>query len=162
MKKIIATALALVMILAVSVPAFAVDINQGSASKEANVDVKTSYDEQADTWYTVSIPADTSIPWNQATAKDVSYQVACQLATGKKLQVTVTSQNGNSLNSTSGSNDKLSYAAAGFGAQTFEAKTGEKTSLVAPSVPVTLTVSGWNSVPVGEYKDTLTYTVAVI
>ena len=68
--KIIAIVMALTMMMAITVPVFAAEITNESADKTSTVDVKTTFDENADWSYTVTIPAGVEIAWNDKTEKD--------------------------------------------------------------------------------------------
>ena len=165
MKKILAIAMALVMMMAVTVPAFAastaVDIKADTA-QAGEVLVSTTTENANAEWYTVTIPADTAIVWGTTTATNLDYKVACQLATGKTLSVTITSKNTNKL--VNGS-ESIDYNATGFETQTFDAVTGTGNATsnvgVAPETAVTITVPSWEGKTIADYADTLTYTVAI-
>ena len=72
MKKILSLALALVMIMAVCVPAFAIDLNSGTPAGNTQVLVDGIKD-LGEGSYTVTIPAEVNIPWgNENTGVDYS------------------------------------------------------------------------------------------
>ncbi len=160
MKKIIALLMAVLMLASCGVMAFAAEIDNTTANSSTVV-VKTSADASAE-WYEVDIPATTTVPWGTETAVSVSYTVACQLADSKTLSVAITSANGNKFTSATLTGE-IAYTPAGFGAQVFQAVTGAKGAGVAPATAATITVpeANWNGIAIGEYQDTLTYTVTV-
>ena len=81
MKKFFAVALALVMLFALCVPAFAADIavdgGTGDVIIKTDTKIDTNGDDIGDTdaeSFKVSIPADTTIPWGTAdTVNTLSY-----------------------------------------------------------------------------------------
>ena len=70
MKKVLSLAMALVIMMAVMVPAFAADLSANPDSADVIINTSTLKDEDGDgvgetdaEEYTVTIPADTTIPW---------------------------------------------------------------------------------------------------
>ena len=89
MKKAISVVLALVMLFAVCVPAFAADISAtGTGDVIVSTSTKTATGEDAES-YTVTIPADTTIAWG-TDSTDVGYTVESHLARNKAVAVAVT------------------------------------------------------------------------
>ena len=166
MKKILAVVMAIVMMMAIAVPAFAADtavkIEKDSAAQKGDVVVSTTTEGTSAEWYTVTIPADTQIVWGTTIAVNLDYTVACQLATGKTLSVAIASANTNSL--VNGS-ESIAYNATGFDKQDFAAVTGTGNASanvgVAPTTSVTITVPTWEGKTIADYADTLTYTVTI-
>lgn len=160
MKKILAIALALVMMFAVCVPVFATEINKDSEPQEATADVftKTTKAGGEDAYtYTVTIPADVPIDWNDTSAHDVSYKVTSQLLLGAKLVVGVAANNGGQM--TNPNTEKfLSFTLANGGNTEF----AEINNEAAPATAPTVTVSSFAGVPIAEYSGTLTYTVTYV
>ncbi len=156
MKKILSVVLAVLMLASCATMAFAAKIDQTSIPQSSDVTVKTVKTDGS-VWYEVSIPADTSVAWGSTDAVDMGYEVACQLEGAQKLTVTITSANDNKfVNTTLG---EIQYTPAGFGAKTFNTVTGTKAAPVKSDA--TITVTDWSGVAIGEYTDTLTYTVSV-
>ena len=100
MKKILAIAMALVMMMAICVPAFATVTGGSNAGNDTIISTDTLKDEDGDgigetdpSWYTVTIPATQTLPW-EATSTDIEYAVASQLKTGDVVRVTVTDADG--------------------------------------------------------------------
>ena len=95
MKKIIAIVMALVMMMAVTVPAFAVDITKDTAQAgQATV-------------------ATTTIPWGDTNAVNVTYAVTSQLPIGASLKVSVAADNNGEMTSANAAGYKLTYTLTG-------------------------------------------------
>lgn len=104
--------------------------------------------------YTVTIPAEIPIDWGTAET-DVSYSVDCVLKDTAKLTVNV--EGSGTLTAVSDNSFTMDYTTAGFAPAQFSGvRTGAK-----PATLPTVNISDemWNSRPVGEYRDKLTYTV---
>lgn len=162
MKKIISIALALVMMMAVTVPAFAATAVLGGNT----VNVETSFNESTDTSYTVEIPATISVAWDdETTAYDVGYTVTSQLLVGASLKVAVnydsdTDDANNGVMTNDETTATLKYTLTGAGEATFTGvNDGAKASDVG-GTDATITVAGFDAAPVGAYTGTITYTVA--
>ena len=91
MKKVLSLTMALVMMMAVMVPAFAVELNANPESADVLIDTSTLKDTDGDgvgdteaEEYTVTIPADTTIPWGTEET-DVSYTVESHLKTDGRV-----------------------------------------------------------------------------
>lgn len=159
MKKAISAILALVMLTVLCVPAFAATIKTDGGTGDAIV--KTTY-STSDESFTVSIPPETTIPWLTTTAYDIAYTVESHLAYGKHLTVTVADSDGQ--------NKMLYTPEAGVTLElpyTLDATTYTAAGPVvnpAANVAATITVAenDWNNAVIGEYTDTLTFTVNVV
>lgn len=163
MKKFISLALAVVMLLAVCVPAFAADTKKitNETVNSATTLVKTSKLKEDGTSgenFMVILPLDASIPWGKETATDMSYNVEAHLGYGKKLSVKVTGNYKMAL--TEDANETIDYTLGG----TTEYLSGGPVVNPGVDVPFTLTVDKdtWANAIVGEYKDTLTFTAEVV
>ncbi len=164
MKKIIAIAMAIVMMMAIAVPAFAAGANpvtQETADQYGTADVytKTTNANGEDVWsYTVTIPADLEISWGDTGEKDMTYSVESQLLIGATLTVSVT---GNGTMSATGTTETLAYTLTGGDAVEFSAVNAAGTT--APGVTggenVKVAITSFDGKPVGAYRDTLTFTV---
>lgn len=159
MKKILSIALAVVMLFAVCVPAFAFELNQ-MPSQSGTTIVKTSTRTETGEdgrKYSVTIPADTVIPWGKAET-DMAYIVEAHLAYGEKLNVTVAKNDAMAL--TEDASVTLPYTLNGTLDYT------SATPVVNPAVSNLLTLSitaeDWANAIVGEYSDTLTFTAAIV
>lgn len=153
MKKILAIAMALVMMMAVAVPAFAAVEGGANTGNDTVIETLTTKEDGTDpTYYTVTIPASQTIYW-EATATDVEYTINSQLATGDKVNVTVT---GSGL-MTNGTNT-LAYTIA-------DAEYTASASVVVDetdTVTIDTSAAAWTTVPVDNYADTLTFTAAIV
>lgn len=159
MKKVLALALAVVMMFAVCVPAFAaatpVDITKDTV-QAGDVAVKTHIDPD-DISYTVTIPADIEIAWGDTSAQDASYTVNTQLFAGDTLDVVVKAKDdSNVMTATDASvTDTLTFTLANGGTETFGAAVTDATPANEPTVAVDTFVGK----TVTEYVGYLTYTV---
>ena len=161
MKKIISIALALVMMMAICVPAFAATAVLG----ENKVNVETTY-ETTDTSYTVEIPATISVAWDdETTAYNVGYTVTSQLLVGASVTVGVAydtdaDDTNNGVMEAEGTDKKLTYTLTGAGEAAFTGvNNGAKASDVG-GTDATITVAGFDAAPVATYTGTITYTVS--
>ena len=108
--------------------------------------------------YEVTIPAKVQVDWNTADAVDVSYSVEATLGSNE-LSVSVSNDGTDKLiNDDTGTTYELAYSKANFGTETF---TGDVAEGTKPENAPTITITGWDSVPVGKYSTQLTYTVDV-
>lgn len=158
MKKALSIALAVVMLFAVCVPAFAADLTADGQSGTVIVKTttKTSGGDDARS-FTVTIPADTEIPWGDLTT-DLVYAVESHLGDNEFVNVKVAG------------NGKMTYAASEThelpytltGAVDFTADVPN----VYPAADQTVTVNvqdlAWKTAVVGDYADTLTFTAAIV
>ncbi len=155
MKKILAIAMAIVMMMAIAVPAFAaVEYDDGTAGSETIIETLTTKEDGSDpTWYTVTIPATQTIYW-EADYTDVKYTINSQLATGDAVFVVVSGFN--SLKNAAG--DILEYGLAN------NEYTATASVVVDEVASVTVDTSGanWKGVPVDTYTDTLTFTATIV
>lgn len=167
MKKIISALLAVVMLFAVCVPAFAADtqeINQDSPEpvnnkQEATADVftKTTKDGVDAYTYSVTMPAEIAIDWNDTSAQDASYKVTSQLLLGAKLVVGVAANNSGQMTNP-GTDKFLTFTLANGGNSEF----AEVNNAAAPAAAPTVSVANFSGVPIAEYTGTLTYTVTYV
>ncbi len=104
--------------------------------------------------YFVTIPAQFPVEWDSAEKHDVSYTVTTNMNAIAKLTVGVTSDGTGKLTSTAGA-ATLDYTTENFKEEEFGYNVDDAKPVDTPYV----TVSGWDSAPVGEYKTQLTYTV---
>ncbi len=158
MKRIISLALALVMMFAVCIPAFASDLNAGTPAGNTQVLVD-GIDDMGEGSYTVTIPALVKIPWGNETA-DVEYSVYCQLQTGKLIKVTASSANGGIM-SNSAKTASLKYSLSGTTYTTAN-------SVILESAPEKATVkvlipnANWQKASIDNYSGTLTFTAELV
>ena len=153
MKKIIAIAMALVMMMAVAVPAFAGSISKdGEQSGKATVATTTS---DTDATYTVTYPATTTIAWGDTSAHNANYAVTSQLPIGAVLKVSVAADNGGVMTSTTATAYSLTYALTGGDEETFS----EINNNEAPKTDVEVSIADFSGAVPAVYEGTLTYTV---
>lgn len=118
--------------------------------------------------YKVEIPMETTIGWDTTAPKDMSYTIIEANLEDGTLLVGVDDSNddGNDITDMTsirtdgeGNSYKLDYDEANFKTSEF---TGSITTETKPQDIPTVTIKQeyWDAVPVGEYKTTLTYTVA--
>lgn len=162
MKKIISIVLALVMMMAITVPAFA----ETAVLGDNTVQVETTFDESADTSYTVTIPATVSVVWDDTTtAYDVGYTVTSQLLVGASLKVAVnydldTDDTNNGVMTNADTTATLKYTLKGEGETTFAEVNNAAKASDANGTDATITVDGFADAPVATYTGTITYTVS--
>ena len=161
MKKIIAIVMALVMMMAICVPAFAAVTGGSNAGNDTIINTDTKKDTDNDgigdtevAWYTVTIPATQEIFW-EATTTDIEYKINSQLATGDFVKVTVA---GSGLLKKDGSTATLAYAIT----DTEYTATAEVVVDEADTVTIDTTNAAWATVPVDKYSDTLTFTAEIV
>ena len=155
MKKIIAIVMALVMMMAIAVPAFAAVEGGSNSGSDTIITTKTTKEDGSDpVWYTVTIPATQEIFW-EATTTDIEYKINSQLATGDFVKVTVA---GSGLLKKDGSTATLAYAIT-------DAEYTASAEVVVneeDTVTIDTTNAAWATVPVDTYSDTLTFTAEIL
>ena len=157
MKKIISVLLAVAMLAALTVPAFAAEITKDSAEQSAKVDVvtKTTNTDGEDAYtYTVTIPASFEFDWGDTAAKDATYTVTSQLLLRASLDVSVAANNGGEMTA-AGTDQTLTYTLANGGSAHF----AEVNNDAAPATHPTVSIASYAGVPIAVYTGTLTYTV---
>lgn len=159
MKKIISVLLAVAMLAALTVPAFAAEITKDSAEQSAKVDVvtKTTNTDGEDAYsYTVTIPASFEFDWGDTAAKDATYTVTSQLLLGASLDVSVAANNGGEMTNENTAST-LTYTLTNGGSTHFTEVNNEATPTAAPSVSIAK--EEYDGVPIAVYTGTMTYTV---
>ena len=148
MKKVLTFALAVMLVMSLSVTAFAANTTGGEA------DITTSI---APT-YTVTIPADVNVQFNATeTAFGAIEVTASQIHPDKQIRVTLTTDG--ELNNTIDTTKVIPYvikdaSGAGFTTATYLTE-GDKTVL-----SIHITADDWNAAYAGDYTDTVTFTVS--
>lgn len=161
MKKVLSIALAIVMMMAIAIPAFAADLN-GKDTDSGDVIITTSTDKADGSdgdWYLVTIPADTTIAWGELST-ELKYSVEAHLLYGKTLDVDVTSAD--YIMTYAPEADvalDLAFALSGDTDMNFATVTYPA---VEKAISVDITADAWNYAIVGEYADTLTFTAAIV
>ena len=157
MKKIIAIVMALVMMMAVTIPAFAEDLSGSSNNGNVTIltDTKDADGNDAER-YTVTIPADTTIPWGQNETA-VDYSITSQLRRNHRVSVSVAGSG--SMKTTDGVY-RIAYTLVGATDYTTTQPT-----IVAPdvqSLDVVIAETVWAGAVVEEYTDIITYTAEIV
>lgn len=163
MKKAISAILALVMLTVLCVPAFAANITTDGGTGDSIVKTRTTTagGDSAEN-FTVSIPAETTIPWLTTTAYDIAYTVESHLAYGKYLTVTVADSDGQNkmlYTPEAGVTLELPYT---LGATAYTAAGPVVNPAANVAATITVAENDWNNAVIGEYADTLTFTVNVV
>lgn len=156
MKKVISVLMAVAMLAALMVPAFAVDKTLDENTKSDTAEVKTNYDnlEATGGYYTVTFPAETTIAWGTVDTT-IKYNVSTQLIPTATLKVTVAQDNAAMK---SADETELPYTLSG----------DTEVTGIAPfvseekSLNINITDANWKSVPVDDYSDTLTFTASIV
>ncbi len=156
MKKVISLVMALVMMMAIMVPAFAAELNATTQSGTAQVVTDTSA-ITGDGTYTVTYPATMNIVWGTTTT-NFEYTVTSHLKTGKLVNVKV-ADTGDGLNMVNADNATLAYALAG----TVDGTTTNPVVTDATfNYSINVETSAWNAAAIDTYSDTLTFTSTVV
>ena len=151
MKKVISVLLAVMMLAALMVPAFAATLTQDQNSGGATVKTDTSAVTGEGT-YTVTYDAEISVPWNSTAAVSSNYTVETHLKTGKQLLVTATSDGIMTYNAL-----ELPYTLGGDTAYTAGAAEN-----ATKAITVTVAQDDWDKAPIAEYEDTITFTAEIL
>ncbi|MGN0520780.1 MAG: hypothetical protein ACI4LB_08585 [Candidatus Fimenecus sp.] len=154
MKKTISVVLALTMLFALCVPAFAADeyIYKDTVPQTGDTDVVTTFDATTDETYTITYPATVSVAWGDTAAQDAKYTVTSALRIGAKLTVKAEANAGGEMTN-SNTSDTLTFTVQNGAAQDYP----EVNNGVASST--TVTIADFSGAAVGEYTGTMTYTV---
>lgn len=158
MKKVISVLMAVAMLAALMVPAFAVDktLNETNGNPASDTaEVKTNYDnlEATGGYYTVTFPAETTIAWGTEDTT-IQYNVTTQLIPTATLNVTVAQDNA-AMKSATG--QQLPYTLSGAGTNV----TGIG-PFVDTDYELNINVTAWGDVPVDSYSDTLTFEATIV
>ncbi len=162
MKKILAVMMAIVMMMAIAVPAFAADLTiDKTTDQEMGATVSTTGDGD-DATYTVTFPAATTIEWNDTTVDkyDVSYKVLCQFPIGAKLTVSVSGDGIMYLGGDENAEHTLNYTLTGGTAAKDFTDVHTASNPGAPDSKIYVSVADFSQVPPDVYQGTITYTVA--
>lgn len=153
MKKILCLAMAIVMMMAIAVPAFAAVSGGANAGNDTIIETLTTKEDGSDpTWYTVTIPASQTIYW-EATSTDVEYVINSQLATGELVKVSVAGSG------------KMTNGSANLDYAITDAEYTSTAAVVVDevdTVTIDTSMAAWAEVPVDAYSDTLTFTAEIV
>ena len=155
MKKVISVLMAVAMLAALMVPAFALDKTLDENTNRDTAEVKTNYDnlEATGGYYTVTYPAETTIAWGTVDTT-IQYNVTTQLVPDATLNVTVAQDNAAMVSATG---KQLPYTLSGAGTNV----TGIG-PFVDTDYELNINVTAWGGVPVDSYSDTLTFEATIV
>lgn len=159
MKKIIAVLSAAALVSAVSVTAFAADVN-GSATESRQTDVTVS--ASISPAYIVSVPANTSVAFNSTTTDFGSVKLeSARLAPKKSVKVSIVSDGtlNNSADSTAVIPYRITADDKGVGADyaAIFINAGDKTDL-----KINITQADWDAAAAGDYSDIVNFTISYV
>ena len=154
MKKVISVLMAVAMLAALMVPAFALDKTLDENTKSDTAEVKTNYDNLKATggYYTVTFPAETKIAWGTVDTT-IKYNVSTQLIPTATLTVTVAQDNA-AMKSATGK--QLPYTLSG------DTEVTGIAPFVSEEKSLNINVTAWGDVPVDSYSDTLTFEATIV
>ena len=153
MKKVISVVLALVMMMAVMVPAFAatLDVNTQSGNSTVLVD---GVKDKGDGTYSVEIPASVDLIWGDTT-KAGEYKITSQVQTDKRVKVTLAK----AKDLTNAANETIEFAVA-------DATTGIANSAVvnneSHTFNLTIDASEWAAASIATYEGTITFEAELV
>jgi len=152
MKKILALVMAIVMMMAIAVPAFAATLNDAAKAGDTTVIVDGTTGIGDGTW-SVSIPATVNLTWGNNGSDE--YSITSQLATGKRVKVTLAK----SVDLTSAANEVIPFEAtdATDGISDDEVVTDE-----AHAFNITVDAAEWLDVPYDVYEGQISFTAEVV
>lgn len=174
MKKLLAIVLALVMMFAVCVPAFATTV-RGNESQANPVEatIKTNTELPEGTYaYVVEIPSTTVIPWANDYTEFTYRIMKTQLDAGKRLQVKVASSDDKSVLESEATSATIPYSFSRLvNADPAEYEAVENLSytttreVITTAIPrtfyITIAANAWN-VPLAEYADVLNFQIDIV
>ncbi len=152
MKKILAIAMAIVMMMAIAVPAFAGTLNSATQAGDTTVIVDGTSGVGDGTW-SVTIPATVDLTWGNDGAD--KYSITSQLVSGKRVQVTLAK----SVDLTSAAGKTIEFTAtdATDGKSAAEVVDGE-----AHTFNITVTEGAWDLVPYDVYEGQISFSASVV
>ncbi len=153
MKKVISVLMAVAMLAALMVPAFALTEADGNPASDT-AEVKTNYDnlEATGGYYTVTYPAETTIAWGTEDTT-IKYTVSTQLVPTATLNVTVKQDNAAMK---SADETQLPYTLTG------DTNVTGIGPFVDTDYELNINVTAWGDVPVDSYSDTLTFEATIV
>ncbi len=157
MKKILAIAMAIVMMMAIAVPAFAETLDVNTQSGDAVVLTDTS-GIVGDGTYTVTYPATMALTWG-VESTGFEYSVTSQLKTGKCVSVAITDKDANGLVMVNAGGETLAYSLGGTISTTTSAPVVTDETF---NYSVDVAKAAWDAAAFDEYKDTLTFSSEVV
>lgn len=153
MKKVISSALAIVLMFTACVPVFAATLDAATPMGSTPVRVDGSTIGAS---YTVTIPATATITWGQ-TEKEVEYSVYSQLPTGRFVKISVSADADGKMKNAA----NTAFLEYGLKAGTTEYTTTKSVILAEnaekASVVVEISTDNWNKASIDNYTGTLTF-----
>lgn len=155
MKKVLSVVLAVAMLCTLCITAFAdTTITKDSAEQTGRAEVITKYSASVNDSYTVVIPAQYTIAWDDTTANALSYTVTTDLVPGSKIAVSAAADDNGDMTRTGG-NEKLKFTLTD---NTPVEYTGLNDAIPATTAPQATVVSF--DAPIDTYTGHVTFTVA--
>lgn len=153
MKKILALVMALVMMMAIAVPAFAATLDGVTDAGDTTVIVDGTDGGNYEGTWSVTIPATVNLTWGQNGADQ--YTITSQLASDKRVQVTLAK----SVDLTSEADKVIPFTAT-------DATTGLSASEVvtdeAHAFNITVEADAWAAVPYDLYEGQISFAAEVV
>ena len=153
MKKFIAIMMALVMMMAIAVPAFAGELNSAANAGDTTVLVDGTT-TQGDGTYSVTIPATINLSWGDTAAAD-DYEITSQLATNKRVKVTLAK----SKDLTNANNETIAFTAT-------DATDGISDAPVVTdevhAFNLAIDANAWTVVSIAAYEGTISFTSELV
>ncbi len=155
MKKILAMAMALVMMMSICVPAFAATLDASANTGSATVQVDGVTD-MGDGTYSVEIPASVDLTWGDTT-KAGEYKITSQVQTAKRVKVTLAKDK--DLTNTGDATETIEFAVA-------DATTGIAAAAVvnaeAHTFNLTIDAGEWTAASIAAYEGTITFEAELV
>ncbi len=153
MKKILALVMAIVMMMAIAVPAFAGTLNGTANAGDTTVIVDGTNGGTNDGTWSVTIPATVDLTWGNDGADE--YSITSQLVSGKRVQVTLAK----SVDLTSAAGKVIEFTAtdATNGKSATEVVDGE-----VHAFNITVADGAWDAVPYDVYEGQISFTASVV
>lgn len=154
MKKIIAIVMALVMMMAISVPAFAEKTLNAAAQAGDTTVLVDGTTTEGDGTYSVTIPATINLAWGDTAATD-TYEITSQLVTGKLVKVTLAK----SKDLTNADGETIAFTAT-------DATTGVAADEVvndeSHEFNLAIDAAAWDVVSIAAYEGTISFTAELV
>lgn len=156
MKKVLSVVLAVAMLCTLCITAFAADttITKDSVDQTGRAEVITKYSASDNDSYTVVIPAQYEIAWDDTTPNALSYKVTTDLVPGSKIAVSAAADDAGAMARTGGI-ETLTFALTDNGPVEY---TGLNNNIDATTAPKA-TVASFDA-PIDTYTGHVTFTVA--